>query len=157
MLEDLRELVDAYMVARLSDPQVLSHLGAQLDDSDDRAQDIMARITKDEDRLKALQAELDDGEADEIPEVVKAIRSVRQRLQDARRELADLTTSPDLAMLDFPALAAAWQSLHIDEKQRLLRLFVERVEIGPAQRGLGRFDPDRVDIVPRIGARLLMR
>lgn len=152
-LAELEELIDAYMVTRMSDPKTLRELTALAGANDAQVDAILARIDGHERRLKLLQGQLEDGDEEEIPEIAASIRGIRRRLDDARAELAKVSAQPDLAQLDLPALAAGWPRLHLDQKRMLLGLFVERIAIAPALRGLGRFDPDRVDIVPKGVAR----
>ncbi len=151
-LEKLRDMVDEYMVARLSDPQTLRELADREAADGGRAADLVSAIEADERRLAVLSAELKDGDEVDLPEVVASVRAVRQRVKAARQELSALSATPEIVTLDLPDLAARWQDLDIDKKQKLLALFVDRIIIGPARRGLGKFDPDRVDIVPA-GAR----
>jgi uncharacterized protein YhaN len=90
-----------------------------------------------------------DGAEDEVPEIAASVRAIRRRITETRERLARASQTPDVARLDLPDLARRWTSLHLDQKRTLLRLFVERIAIGPARRGLARFDSERVDIVPR--------
>lgn len=148
-LDQLVKLVDAYMVARMSDPRVLRSLAAREAGDRRRAGELVAAIEADERRLSRLQDALSDDDEDDLPEVLASIRSVRRRLTSSREALADLSASPDLARLDLPDLARRWPDLHIDRKQALLRMFVQRILIHPAsRRGSSVFDPARVDIVP---------
>jgi site-specific DNA recombinase len=148
VLSDLRDLVDAYMVARLSDPKTLRALAEREAAADGRAVELADEIDAAERRLRLLRSEMEDGDEDDLPDVLAAVRSLRKRITAARRELSEVTAQPDLADLDFPDLAARWPDLELERKQRLLALFVKRIVIGPARRGVPRFDPDRVDIVP---------
>ncbi|MBM0238435.1 recombinase family protein [Micromonospora sp. ATA32] len=148
-LADLVGMVDAYMVGRLSDPQTLRDLAAREAAEDIRAAELLDRIEADERRLMLLTADMEDGDEDELPEVLVTVRKVRRRLRDAREEYARLSGSPEVARFDLPDLAVRWKELHIDTKRMLLRMFVDRITVGPARRGLAKFDPDRVDIVPR--------
>lgn len=149
VLADLEKLVKAYMVARLSDPDTLGELARREAVEDTRTQELLAQIDADERRLKMIEDALADDDEDTLPEVMAAARRVRTRLRACREQLAQLAGFPAALRESLPDLAERWDSLHLDRKQSLLRLFVERITIGPAVRGLGRFDPDRVDIVPR--------
>ncbi|HEX8630786.1 MAG TPA: recombinase family protein [Catenuloplanes sp.] len=145
---ELVDLVDAYMAGRLSDPLALRQLAAREASNDGEASALLQRIEGDERRLALLTHELEDGDEEDLPEVLVTVRRLRARLREAKQSWAELTSKPELAGLDLPDLAARWPSLHLDQKQRLLRLFVARIEIKPARRGLPRFDPDRVDVLP---------
>jgi site-specific DNA recombinase len=148
-LADLVELVDAYMVGRLSDPWTLRELVARESAQDDAAAALHERIEADERRLRLLRAGMEDGDEDDLPEVLASVRAIRKRIAAARDRLAEVSARPEVMRLDLPDLARRWQELHLDQKQMLLRLLVDRIVIGPARRGVARFDPDRVDIVPR--------
>lgn len=149
VLDDLRDLVDAYMVARLNDPQTLRELAEREAADDGRAVELADEIDAAERRLRLLRGQMEDGDEDELPEVLATVRSLRKRIAAARRELSEVTSRPEFADLDLPDLAKRWADLELERKQKLLALFVDRILIGPARRGVPRFDPDRVDIVPR--------
>jgi hypothetical protein len=152
VLDDLQDMVDLYMVGRLSDPDTLRELAEREATDDGRAAELVAAIEADERRLERLQAELVDGDEDEVPEIAASVRTLRRRITETRERLAQASQTPNIARLDLPDLARRWKGLHLDQKQTLLRLFVERIVIGPARRGLARFDAKRVDIVPRASA-----
>jgi DNA invertase Pin-like site-specific DNA recombinase len=146
---DVEGLVKKYMVGRLNDPRSLRMLAEREATEDVETRSLLDAIEVDERRLVTLQATLTDGDEDEAPEAVAAVRRVRARLKGNRASLSRLR--PISALDDdesLPELGARWDDLHIDRKQSLMRLFVQQVVIGPGRRGLGRFDPDRVDIVP---------
>lgn len=152
LMEPLRAMVDEYMVRKLSDPATLAELAAREAEEDTESAALITEIEADERRLTMLQRELSDGDEDGLPEAMAAVRRVRQRLGENRGRLAALTRTP-LAKQDFPDLARRWDGLHLDLKQDLLRLFVDKILIGPAVRGRAFFDPDRVDIIPKGGRR----
>lgn len=81
-------------------------------------------------------------------QIPAALRRVRDRLTANRRALAAIGQIPAVAGASLPDLAARWAELDLDRKQGLLRLFVSEIRIGPAVRGLGFFDPARVERVP---------
>nr|WP_051809911.1 recombinase family protein [Actinoplanes subtropicus] len=148
VLDDLRELIDAYMVARLNDPETLRELAEREAADDGRAGELVDEIEAAERRLKLLKPALEDGDEDELPEVLATVRALRKRIKAARVELGEVTSRPDITTLDLPEMAKRWADLDLDKKQHLLALFVDRIVIGPARRGLARFDPDRVDVIP---------
>ncbi|MEU7609526.1 recombinase family protein [Micromonospora sp. NPDC049204] len=147
-LADLEELIGRLMVAKLSDPTTLRQLAAREADTSSATATVLERIEADERRLVVLKAALDDEDEEELPEVVSSVRQVRRRLRDARVELGRLTGMPTAAQEDLPDLAARWPELDLDQKRNLLQLFVSHILIHPAVRGLGRFDPRRVEVVP---------
>jgi site-specific DNA recombinase len=146
-LEDLQAFIKKLMVAKLSDPETLRELAARDADQSATTAALLDQIEADERRLKLLQASLDDGDEEDLPEVLTSVRHVRRRLKSSREQLGALTGS-GLDEDSLPDLALRWDDLDLDQKQRLLRLFVDRIEILPARRGLPRFDPQRVQVVP---------
>lgn len=147
-LEPLVELVDLYMVKRMGDPETLRQIAAAEAEHDTRAAELLAVIERDERRLERLRAELEDGDEVQVPELAAAVRTIRKRITETREKLAEVVSAPDVARLDLPDLARRWRDLHLDQKQALLRLFVEKIVIGPGQRGRRTFDPKRVEIIP---------
>lgn len=147
-LADLEVLIDALMVAKLSDPTTLRELAAREADTSATTSDLLGRIEADERRLTLLQSSLDDGDEDDLPEVVASVRKIRRRVSDARAELARLTSLPGVARESLPDLADRWGDLDLDQKRALLALFVAKILIYPARRGYARFDPARVDVLP---------
>jgi DNA invertase Pin-like site-specific DNA recombinase len=147
-LAGLEELIDAYMVARLLDPTTLRSLTARQAGDDRQTGDVLTKIEGIDRRIALLKAAMEDGPEEDIPEVMSTVRALSKRRDAAREELGRLALAPDLAQLDFVALAAGWQSLHLDQKQMLMRLFIERILIGPGRPGPREFDAGRVDIVP---------
>lgn len=156
-LAKLQKMIDVYMagdrdlgvVGRLSDPQLLRELAERESVDDTRAKQLLEQIEADERRLAVLQEDLTEGDEDELPEVLAATRRIRRRIGDSRAELARLVEIPPALHESLPDLAGRWSELHLDRKQSLLRLFVEKIVIAPAVRGRNYFDPDRVDIIPR--------
>jgi len=146
--DDLEELVGQYLVARMSDPRITAQLAEREAQADDTTAELLARIEADERRLAVLQAAMADGAEDDLADVLAAAATVRARIKAARAELATATAVPALRE-DMPDLAARWDSLPLERKQALLRLFIDRITIAPARRGLGRFDAGRVTIIPR--------
>ncbi|MEE3918226.1 hypothetical protein V2I01_05015 [Micromonospora sp. BRA006-A] len=141
------------MVAKMSDPKTLRELAAREADATTATAGLVEQIEADERRLVVLKSALDDGDEDDLPEVVGSIREIRQRLRGARAEFGRLASVPKAGQDDLPELASRWPDLDLDQKQRLLRLFVSQIIIHPAVRGLARFDPGRVEVVPAGRAR----
>lgn len=150
-LSELQDMVDVYMIAKLSDPETLREISARESNDDTHEAELVAEIEKGERRIAVLRDQIEDVEADEaeVADTVASMRKIRRRVAKARSEFAALSATPDVAKLDLPELARRWRGLHVDQKVRLLRTFVDKIVIHPAKRGLGRFDPDRVDIIPK--------
>jgi DNA invertase Pin-like site-specific DNA recombinase len=145
----LEQMVDAYVIGRLSDPATLRELAAREDTTDARSKEIAECVEADERRLVLLETAMTDGDEDELIEVVKSVRVVRQRIRVNRGQLAQLAGAPRDLWDDVAQVADRWPAAGIDRKQALLALVVSRIVIKPAVRGLGRFDPRRVEIIPR--------
>lgn len=146
-LADLEGLIGSLMVETLADPRTLRELAAREADTSDASAALLERIESDERRLAMLQASLDDGDEDELPEVIASVRTIRRRITEARAELARLASLPAPARVSsLSDLAGRWDQLDLDQRQQLLGLFVERILIHPAKRGLGKFDPARVEV-----------
>ncbi|HKT02724.1 MAG TPA: recombinase family protein [Rugosimonospora sp.] len=148
-LDDLRGFIDRFMEDRLNDPQTLREIAQREAREDHEAARLVAAIEADERRLALLQPQLADGDEEEIPEVLATVRTLRKRVAQARTHLAHRAGVPALAGESLPDLAKRWPDLPLQRKQALLSLFVYRILIKPARRGLNRFDPDRVVLIPR--------
>jgi len=144
-MADLEDLIGGFVVGWLTDPKILRQIAARQADTGNATKALLDRIDADERRLVVLQGELDDGDDDDLPEVVASIRRLRGRVREARAELAGLSAAPGLRLAG-EDLAERWDVLDLDQKQSLLALVVKRILIGPAVRGRAWFDPDRVDI-----------
>lgn len=147
-LDGLEEFMDALMVATLSDPKTLRDLAAREADTTTVSADLMDQIESDERRLAMLQATLDDGDEEDLPEVLASVRHIRKRVKAAREKLSTMTGFTHPTTESLPDLAKRWPTMDIDQKQGLLRLFFDRILILPARRGFPRFDPERIVPVP---------
>jgi DNA invertase Pin-like site-specific DNA recombinase len=144
-LAPLRDFIDAYMVGRMSDPETLRELAQREVSMTVDTAELLESIEADERRLELLRSEL---LTENVPEVAGAIREVRRGIAETRAKLAEATQTPELRRLDLPDLAQRWQSLHIDRKRTLLRLFVDSIVIGPGVPGRRWFDNGRVAVNP---------
>jgi len=79
------------------------------------------------------------GEWEAARGALESRRAGLQRRVEAQRRAHDLDGLPD-------PLRPAWPSLSLHRQRAILSAVVEAVVIGPAVRGLNRFDPDRVTI-----------
>jgi DNA invertase Pin-like site-specific DNA recombinase len=112
--------------------------------NDDTA-DTLAALEDVRERLVALAASWAAGDVGTAEwEAARAVLSGRER--DLKRRLAVEPAEPLLAAWQgrSDALAAAWPSIPLGERRRLLRAVFRWVRVGPAVQGLGRFDADRV-------------
>jgi site-specific DNA recombinase len=80
----------------------------------------------------------------------RAMRSeLAERLDAAERRYADLRGSRSLRSLPTPLLPA-WEAFDFGQRRSMIADLVSEVRVGPAIRGLNRFDPRRVSIVWRV-------
>jgi site-specific DNA recombinase len=145
---ELEDMVGLYMRGRLNDPHILRELAQREATEDIEAKRLVDQIEADERRLGKLRAALGGGDEDELPEVVATVREVRGRITAARRQLASRPGVPAVLREDLPDLAERWDDLDLDRKRALLAAFVEKITIARGYPGR-KFDPDRVDIIPR--------
>lgn len=145
-LAELEHVVEALMVAKLSDERTLRELAEREHDVDSDATALLDKIHADERRLTRLQDQLLDGDEDEIPEVASTVRAIRRRIEAARHELGELASMPAAAHGSLPELAERWESLDVLQKHALVGVFIKRIIIHPGVRGRSRFDPDRIQI-----------
>jgi hypothetical protein len=74
---------------------------------------------------------------------------IRNRLATARRRYNDnVDTGYSVAVFD--RWAGTWNGLYEDDQRKIIGLIFESVVIGPARRGINRFDPDRVQLTFRV-------
>ena len=146
--EPLEDLVVAEVMEVLNSDTLRKMLAAALEDSEDT--EVLTEISADEDGLAELTharyVKRQIGEA----EFVAARRELEARLDANRRRLARSMGSKVLTTMNTAnTVGTAYAAMNIDQRRELLGLLIERVEVGPARRGLTTFDPDRVAIVWR--------
>lgn len=148
-LHDLQEMVGAYIVGRLDTDEFKRELEARAKVDDHTAAAIRQQIDDEELRLGALGAALATQSAQDMPEAVAALAEIRARVQELRTDLARHAGVPAVVQDAVGLTLPEFQLLHLEAKRALLAFLVQRVLIGPARRGLARFDPARVNIAPR--------
>lgn len=147
-LPELDDFMKRLVIARLRDPRMLKDLAARGSGARAETKLLMRTIDQDERRLPLLEDQLANGDPEDIPEVKNALRKVRTRLAQSRDELAQLVGAEPLIGVDVNDLEDRWESLDVARKSALLRMArISRVVIKPTSLR-GRFDPDRVKIVP---------
>lgn len=147
-LEDLERFIKDLVVRRLRDPRLLADFAARADGGQAEARRLTAAIDTDERRLPLLEDQLADGDPEDIPEIRRAIRRVRERIAENRDELARAVGMDPLVGLDMDDIEDRWETLDVARRAALLRVArIKRVVIRPTSLR-GRFDPDRVDLVP---------
>jgi DNA invertase Pin-like site-specific DNA recombinase len=148
ILDDLERFMKALVIKRLGDPRMLRGLAARADGARAETKLLMRTIDQDERRLSLLEAQLADGDPEEIPEVRGALRKVRSRIGDNRASLARLVGVDPVVGLNMDDLDERWESIDVDRKSALLRAAnIARIVIRPTKLR-GRFDPGRVELVP---------
>lgn len=147
-LTDLEDFVGRYIVVRLADPRLVAELARREDTEDTEAKRLLEAIEGDERRLGLLQSSLADGDEDELPEVLASIRVIRKRIVRARDDLGRRAGVPAAVRSAVGVDLDQWKAFPLDAKRACLDFLVERIVIGPARRGLAKFDPGRVDIIP---------
>lgn len=138
LAEPLEEIVEAYARKRLADPRIREELRrVSLDGSGGK---LANEITTLEHRLIALEAALVDSDND-VPQVVRAIEEVRERIEVAQRQLAAI--SP----VQIPVGDLPWPE-SVERRNALIGLVVATVRVDRATRR-NTFERDRIHIEPR--------
>jgi DNA invertase Pin-like site-specific DNA recombinase len=147
--EGLEDLVVEAVMHRLDGPELAELVRAQLDEDGAEAaarREVAEAGAKLEELAKAWAA-------DEITkaEWMAARQAVERRLEAAKRAAGrhQRTTALDAFVGQAGALRAAWPELSLARRRAVIAAVVDRISIGPAVRGINRFDPDRVDVVWR--------
>lgn len=100
-------------------------------------------------RLQELATMFADGEIGRS-EWLTARKGLEGRLEAARRRVARIHHGTALEGLDGPGqLREAWPRLVHDRRRAVLAAVIDRIDVGPARRGLNRFDGDRLDVIWR--------
>lgn len=147
-LEELEAFMKELVIRRLRDPRTLRGLAARQDDSRSEAKRLTLAIDTDERRLPLLKDQLSDGDPADIPEIRGAIRKVRARVAANRDDLARIIGADPLVGLDMDDLEERWETLDVARRAALLRVAgYARVVINPTALR-GRFDQDRIELVP---------
>jgi len=146
-IDHLEAHIDGVLIELMNDPRTIASLQAREADHTSAASDIVERIAGDERRLAVLAAALDDESDESIPEVVASMRVVRRRIAAAKESLKAMSAG-QAAGLDFRDLSRRWDDVQLAERRIVLALFIDRIIVLPAVRGLGKFDKRRVRVVP---------
>jgi len=149
--EPLDAYVRDYLLVGLVGPELSGALREQAGD-DPVVSELTAALQGFESRLAALEADYMDGGVD-LPTWKRMRAGLDVRIAEARKSLARQTKHRVLADLpgDFEALEAWWSTASLDRRRAVLTAALESITLGPARRGIKRFDPDRVRFVWREG------
>jgi DNA invertase Pin-like site-specific DNA recombinase len=137
----LEEMVEAAARAKLSDERIRRAVAARLAGADSRAAELTAEIDNIETEIHELECVLRDAGDRSKLAIVRAIDDLDARLAAKRSQLGALT--PVLV----PANDNEWPD-DIDRRAALIGLVVARIVVLPAKRLGGRFDHERVRILP---------
>lgn len=145
LAEPLEELVRD----RVGDAIDRQELDLELDDSEGRlaelealklVEELQGRLTE----LAGIWAAGDIGRT----EWIAARQHVEGDLDVARAAYQRVQTKARLTVFagDGAALTEAWPTMGLEQKRAIINAYVDKITIGPATRGLGRFEPERARI-----------
>lgn len=146
--DDLDEMMTTLVLRRLGDPRFLQGLAAREANATEEVEGIVSGIESDERRLRVLQDQIQDGDEDEVPELVASVRGIRKRLRKRREQLAALSGTNRLAAADVDDLASRWEELPPEQCAELLHVANVAKVLIKASVHRGWFDPERVVRVP---------
>jgi site-specific DNA recombinase len=138
-LDQVDEVVQAVMIARLSRPDAASLLAPSVD-----LDALRAEVTDLRDRRDALAALLADGVLSAAAVAEQAGRLTRRLAEIEGRITAALGDSPAAALVNADDVAAAWEGLGVRSRKTAIDTLMT-VTILPAGKGQ-RFDPEHVRI-----------
>lgn len=149
--EPLDEYVRDYLLVGLAGPDLAATL-AQQRGNDPVTGELTAALHGFEGRLAALEADFMDGGLD-LPTWKRMRAGLEVRIAEATRALARQTKHRTLAELpgDLDGLERWWAAASLDRRRAVIVGAFESITLGPARRGIKRFDPDRVRFVWREG------
>ena len=140
LAEPTERIVGEHMVRLLSDPDNVAAIVAENTYLNEARAAQLAKLQAIEDQLIELEAKKAAGEL--IPAAYDKAKPILDRRWKA--ENAGLEgLSPAAAVEDYDA-ALEWDELTDDEKREVIRRYRIRIVILPQQKGMRRFDPDRV-------------
>jgi len=147
MATPLEDHVFDRLVAVL-DAEMLDKAHRSLDDSDSRREQLYAQLRADEESLTDAAHEYRVERILTRTQFLSVSHRLQGRIDEARKQLAAVDGSPLLAGLPVgeDALRAWWADADPGLRGALIRAVVDRVVVGPAVRGLNKFDPRRVSV-----------
>lgn len=147
----MERMIGLYVVHRLAADKFTAELAALERTDDGAAQQLRGEIDADERRLRVMAAALEDANADvdAIPEAIAALATIRRRIVAAHEKLSRLAGVPSSVKDAVGLTIEEFEDFTMDRKRSLTLRLVDRVIVGDAVRGLNRFDPRRVEILPR--------
>lgn len=148
--EPLEELVTAAVLYRLDSPELADRMAGR------EAQDIeTARLSRDlADDISQHEdlAAMFGRKEITAREWMAARKPIEARIEDTRRKLATRTQSDALAGVagQGDRLRTEWPDLPLTRQHAIIAALVDRIEVGPGQRGSRTLDPERVDVHWRV-------
>lgn len=146
--DELEQFVVEAVLYRLDSPELAEAMNGSRQDADDGAQ-------LEADQAGAQLEELARAYADRaisLPEWLTARQPIEQRMEAARRRLA--RTGRESALNghvgNASELRRVWPTLPLTRQQAIVAAVLEYVEVGPARRGVNRFDDSRLAAVWRV-------
>jgi site-specific DNA recombinase len=147
--EPLEAFVTEAVLYRLDTPALSARLtrSPQVDPTADAQADLLA----DQAQLDELAAAYGQ-KALTLREYLVARKPIERRIEAARRRISrERGTSALDEFVHRPgALRAAWPSLPLTRQHAIIAAILAHISVGPAVRGLNRFDPRRLDPVWRV-------
>lgn len=142
LAEELEQLVAEMVIEALEGPELARALAARDGNSDDSHQRVIDEANEQLEELGRLYGE----QRVSVAEWLAARAPIEDRLAKAKAALA--RTNGTGAVSEFigqgSALRDSWDGLSFDRKRAIIAAVIDHIEIGPARRGLNRFDPNRV-------------
>ncbi|QWZ09106.1 recombinase family protein [Nocardioides panacis] len=147
--DPVERLVADFVLYRLDSAELADTLRGK-SSADARTSELSAVVDQASEQLQELAAAY--GMRDiKMTEWMTAKKPIEQRLENAQRQLAQVTHSTALIGLvgNGEELGRTWGALNLDRQHAIVEALVDHVLIGPGTPGVARFDPARVSVVWR--------
>ena len=147
--EPLELFITEAVLYRLDTPTLAARLAGS--PQVDPAEDAHAELQTDQAQLDEL-ATAYGGKAITLREYLTARKPIERRIDTSRRRISRQrrTSALDDYLYRPGALRAAWPTLTLSRQHATIAAVLAHITIGPAVRGLNRFDPRRLDPVWRV-------
>lgn len=147
--DPVERIVADFVLYRLDTPDLAAALSGKgsTDARTAELSDVVSEATEQLEELATAYAQ----RAISMAEWMTARKPIQQRLEQAHRQLAQLTRSTALVGLvgNGEELRRSWSTLNLDRQHTIITALVDHVTIGPGTIGAARFDPDRVSVTWR--------
>lgn len=154
LAEPLEDVIVRLLFRRLDSPATLRAIARRHDDSDEQ---LLAELAADEAALEQIAHDRYVERIISPGQFVAASQALEAKVAATKRRLRrkDADALAEQWVGNGGMLAETWAAQPIDWQRAVLGAFVESVTIGPAIRGLNRFDRDRIR--PKRGGGILWR